>query len=163
MSVTGAATAMAIAPDRTRLIAQVEIAIVGAIVVLSVSGALRRAAPLPPRSPLDHFPRSKASAAPAPPPPDLVRISRRLTAAEASAADARRHLGRLVGAIATDRLRAHSHAPVDQDSVFARLPRPVAAELALVLDPALAGLDTREMPGLDAAGSDRLTSALEQL
>jgi hypothetical protein len=35
--------------------------------------------------------------------------------------------------------------------------------LALVLDPGLAGLDTRAMPGLDAEQTDALVRALEQL
>jgi hypothetical protein len=68
-----------------------------------------------------------------------------------------------VSDVAADRLRGHSHTRVDQDSVYAQLPRPVAPELTLVLDPALAGLDTRRMPGLDARGSDALVRALEDL
>jgi hypothetical protein len=161
-SLTVAATAIALAPDESRLIAQIEITILGAIAVLTATAALRRAAPLPPRSPFDRLPRTKAGLDP-PLPISLVRIGRRLSAAEASAADSRRHLGPIAAAIATDRLRRRAHTPVDQDSVYAHLPRPVAPELALVLDPELAGRDTREMPGLDADGSEALVVALEQL
>jgi hypothetical protein len=96
-------------------------------------------------------------------PRDLVRINRRLVAAEGSASDARRHLARLVAAIAADRLRPAAHTTIDADSVYAHLPRPVPDALALVLDPALASLDTREMPGLDADACDALVRALEQL
>jgi hypothetical protein len=162
LSFTAAATAIAFIPDRSRLIAQIEIAIVGAIAVLTASAALRRAAPLAPRSPFDRRPR-RATAARNPLPLDLVRIDRRLTAAAASAADSRRHLGPLAAAIATDRLRRHSHTPVDQESVYAHLPRPVHPTLALLLDPALAGTDTRAMAGLDPDGTDALVRALEQL
>ena len=162
LSLTAAATVAAAAPDRLRLIAQVEIAIVGAIAVMVTTTEVRRAAPLPPRSPLDRL-RKATAVTDAPLPPDLVRITRRLAAAEASAADARRHLGPIVSEIAADRLRRHSHAPVDQDSVYAQLPRPVSPELALLLDPALAGLDTRAMPGLDADGTAALVRALERL
>ena len=162
LSLTAAATAVAFAPGRFRLIAQIEIAIVGAIAVMIATGELRRAAPLPPRSPLDRLPKAKTKTGTALP-VDLVRISRRLAAAEASAADARRHLGPTVSDVAADRLRRHSHTRVEQDSVYAQLPRPVSPELALVLDPALAGLDTRAMPGLDADGTDALVRALEQL
>lgn len=162
LSLTAAATAIAVAPDRSRLIVQIEITVVGAIAVMTAAAALRRAAPLPPRSPFDHLPRTAAQVAP-PLPLDLVRIGRRLTAAVASAADSRRHLGPLAAGIAADRLRRHSHTPVDQDSVYADLPRPVHPALALVLDPALAGVDTRDMPGLDPDGTDALVRALEQL
>jgi hypothetical protein len=162
VSLTAAAATVALEPDRFRLIARVEIAIVGGIAVMSAAGALRRAAPLAPRSPFDRVPRSNARAS-APLPLDLVRISRRLAAAEASAADSRRHLGPLVASIAADRLRRRSHTQVDQDSVYAHLPRPVPAALALVLDPGLADVDTRELPGLDPDGSDALVRTLEQL
>jgi hypothetical protein len=162
LSLTVAGAIVALQPGRVRLIARVEIAIVGLITVVSAAGVLRRAAPLAPRSPLDRVPRSIAVTG-APLPRDLVRISRRLAAAEASAADSRRHLGPLAGAIAADRLRRRSHTPVDQDSVYAHLPGPVAPELALVLDPALVDVDTRAMPGLDADGTDALVRALEQL
>jgi hypothetical protein len=161
-SLTAAAATAASVPDRLRLIAQIEIAIVGAIAVMIATGELRRAAPLPPPSPLDRRPSAHAATDTALP-LDLVRISRRLAAAEASAADARRHLGPLVSEVAADRLRGHSHTRVDHDSVYAQLPRPVPPELTLVLDPALAGLDTRQMPGLDARGSDALVRALEDL
>jgi hypothetical protein len=162
LSLTAAAAAIALAPDQSRLIAQIEITIVGAIAVVTAAAALRRAAPLPPRSPFDRLPRAAAPAAP-PLPLDLVRTGRRLTAAAASAADARRHLGPLAAAIAADRLRRHSHTPVDQEAVYAHLPRPVHPALALVLDPALAGVDTRDLPGLDPDGTDALVRALEQL
>ena len=162
LSLTAAAAAIAIVPERFRLIAQIEIAIIGAIAVIIATGEVRRAAPLPPRSPFDRVPKVDAKTEPSPP-PDLVRISRRLAAAEASAADARRHLGTMVSDVAADRLRDHSHTRVDHDTIYARLPRPVAPELALVLDPALAGLDTRAMPGLDADQTDALVRALEQL
>lgn len=162
LSLTAAAAAAASVPDRLRLIAQIEIAIVGAIAVMMATGALRRAAPPPPPSPLDRVPSANTKADTALP-LDLVRIARRLAAAEASAADARRHLGPLVSEVAADRLRGHAHTRVDQDSVYAHLPRPVPPELTLVLDPALAGLDTRQMPGLDARGSDALVRALEDL
>jgi hypothetical protein len=161
-SLTVAATAIALAPDESRLIGQIEITILGAIAVMTAAAALRRAAPLPPRSPFDRHPKTEIRIDP-PLPIGLVRIGRRLSAAEASAADARRHLGPIAAAIATDRLRRRAHAPIDQDSVYAHLPRPVAPELALVLDPRLAGLDTREMPGLDPEGTEALVRALEQL
>ena len=162
LSVTAAAAAIAFVPDRSRLIAQIEIAVVGAIAVMTASAALRRAAPLPPRSPFDRRPRT-ATGARNSLPLDLVRIDRRLAAAAASAADSRRHLGPLAASIAADRLRRHSHTPVDQESIYAHLPRPVHPTLALLLDPALAAVDTREMAGLDPDGTDALVRALEQL
>jgi hypothetical protein len=162
LSLTVAATAIALAPDESRLIGQIEITILGAIAVMTAAAILRRAAPLPPPSPFDRPPRTRAPVDP-PLPIDLVRMGRRLTAAEASTADARRHLGPVAASIATDRLRRRAHTPVDPDSIYAHLPRPVPPELALVLDPALAGIDTREMPGLDADGTDALVRALEQL
>jgi hypothetical protein len=141
---------------------QLETAVLGVIAVVTMAGVLRRAAPLAPPSPLDRVERPGAPV-PEPPPVDLVRISRRLVAAEGSVADARRHLAPLVAAIAADRLRHGAHTEIAADSVYAQLPRPVPAALALVLDPALASLDTREIPGLDAAASDTLVRALEQL
>ena len=162
LSLTFGAAAVALAPDSSRLIVQIEIAVVGAIAVMTALGALRRAAPLPPASLLDRVPRSRANAGP-PLPLDLVRISRRIAASEASAADSRRHLGPLASAIAHDRLRRRSHATVDPDSIYDHLPVPVPAALALVLDPALADVDTRQMRGLDADGADALVRALEQL
>lgn len=162
LSLTFGAASVALAPDSSRLIVQIEIAVVGAIAVMTALGALRRAAPLPPPSPLDRLPRSSAKAEP-PLPLDLVRISRRIAAAEASAADSRRHLGPLATAIAHDRLRRRSHTTVDPDSIYDQLTVPVPAALALVLDPALADVDTRQMPGLDTDGAEALVRALEQL
>jgi hypothetical protein len=92
-----------------------------------------------------------------------VRIARRLDAARASAADTRRHLGPVVATIAADRVRDRAHTAVAAESVYASLPQPVAPELALVLDPALDGVDTRALPGLDADAADALVRALEQL
>ena len=160
LSLTVSGVAVAFDPNESRVIVQFEVALVGFVAVLVAVGVLRRAAPLAPPSPLDR------EARPEPPPPTvlplgLVRVSRRLAAAEASAADARRQLAPLVAAIAADRLR--SHTEIDLDSVYSHLPRPVPDALALVLDPALADLDTREMPGLDAEAADALVRALEHL
>lgn len=162
LSLTAAGVTIAFVPNETRVIVQLELEVVGVITVLVALGALRRAAPLAPPSPLDRTAKPSAPT-PRPLPLDLVRISRRLAAAEASAADTRRHLGPLVAAIAADRLQQRAHRSIEPESVFADLPRPVPPPLALVLDPALAGLDTRQMPGLDAAGSEALVQALEQL
>jgi hypothetical protein len=159
---TIAATAVALDPGESRFIVQLALVFVGVIAVSAAVGALRRATPLAPRSPLDR-PAATVATAPPPLPLDLVRISRRLATAEASAADARRHLGPLVASIAADRLRRGSHTPIDPDSVYPHLPRPVPAALALVLDPALGDVDTRELPGLDSDGADALVRALEQL
>jgi hypothetical protein len=162
VSLTAAGVAVALAPRESRVIAQLELALVGVIAVLSAVGALRRAAPLAPPSSLDRVPAVRAPA-PQPRPADLVRISRRLAAAEASAADARRLLGPLAASIAADRLRRGAHTAIDPDSVYGHLPRPVPAVLALLLDPALAGDDTRKRPGLDPDGADALANALERL
>jgi multisubunit Na+/H+ antiporter MnhC subunit len=162
VSLTATGVALAVDPNESRLIVQLDTALIGVIAVVSAAGALRRAAPLAPPSPLDRVFRP-APPAPQPLPVDLVRISRRLVAAEGSAADARRHLAPLVAAIAADRLRHRAHAEIGADSVYSYLPRPVPDALALVLDPALASLDTREMPGLDADASDAMVRALEQL
>jgi CBS domain-containing protein len=162
VSLTAAGVAIAFAPDESRIIVQLELALVGVITIVAVVGALRRAAPLAPPSPLDRVPRPEARS-PRPLPLDLVRISRRLAAAEASAADTRRNLAPLVAAIAADRLRRRAHTTIEADSVYPHLPLPVSDALALVLDPALADVDTRELPGLDAEGSEALVRALEQL
>ena len=162
LSLTATGVALAIDPNENHLIVQIETALVGLIAVATAAGALRRAAPLAPRSPLDAVVRP-STPAPEPPPVDLVRIARRLVAAEGSAADARRHLAPLVAAIAADRLRHGAHTMIEADSVYAYLPRPVPDALALVLDPALASLETRDIPGLDAEASDALVRALEQL
>jgi hypothetical protein len=163
-TLTVAAAAIAFDPDQSRVIVQLAVTLIGIIVVAGAVGALRRAAPLAPRSLLDAtttVARRPVGASPLP--IDLVRISRRLAAAEASAADARRHLGPLVATIAADRLRRGAHVEVDRDSVYSHLPRPVPAALALVLDPALADVDTWELPGLDTDAADALVRALEQL
>ena len=162
--VTIVVTAYAIAfdPDERRLIVQIAFAALGVLAVTAAVGALRRAAPVAPRSPLDRA-RLRPRVVPAPPPADLVRVARRLEAAQASAADARRHLGPVVAAIAADRVRDRSHTALDAESVFANLPRPVAPELALLLDPALEALDTRALPGLDPDAGEALVRALEQL
>jgi hypothetical protein len=162
VSATATGVALVIDPNESRLILQLETALLGLIAVWSAAAALRRAAPLAPPSPLDRVVRP-APPAPQPLPVDLVRISRRLVAAEGCAADARRHLAPLVAAIAADRLRHGAHAEIAADSVYSHLPRPVPDALALVLDPALASLDTRDMPGLDADASAALIRALEQL
>ena len=162
VSITAAGVAVALVPGQQRVIVQVELALIGVIALLSAVGALRRAAPLAAASPLDRVPRA-IDPAPPPLPADLVRIARRLAAAESSAADARRLLGPLAAAIAADRLRRTAHEPIDPESVYAHLPRPVPAALALVLDPALAGVDTRRLPGLDPDMGDALVRALEQL
>jgi hypothetical protein len=161
-TVTASATAIAFDPDQRRLIVQLTFTALGLLAVSAASGRLRRAAPIAPRSPLDR-PRRPAAAPPTPLPLDLVRMARRIAAAEASAADARRHLGPVVATVAADRIRRHAHATVEPDAVYARLPVPVAPELALVLDPALDALDTRALPGLDGAGTAALVHALEQL
>ena len=160
LSLTASGVAVAIDPNESRVIVQFEVALIGFVAVLVAVGVLRRAAPLAPPSPLDRAVRPEIPP-PAPLPLDLVRVSRRLAAAEASAADARRQLAPLVAAIAADRMR--SHTDIDLDSVYSHLPRPVPDALALVLDPALAHLDTREMPGLDADAVDALVRALEHL
>ena len=160
ISLTLAALGISFDPDQRQLIIQLELAALGVIAVLALTGVLRRAAPLAPRSPLDQRWRAPKPQ-PAPLPIDLVRVSRRLIASEASAADARRHLGPLVAAIAADRLQTYEHT--DIDAVYFRLPQPVPAPLALVLDPALADVDTRELPGLDSDATDALVRALEQL
>jgi hypothetical protein len=123
---------------------------------------LRSAAPLAPASRLDRG-RAAPAPKPAPLPLDLVRIERQLAAAATTAADARRALGSLAATIAADRLRLHTHSSIDGDSIFGHLPDPVAPPLALVLDPALAALETRAMPGLDPDGVAALVRALEQL
>jgi hypothetical protein len=161
LSLTATGVALAIDPNENHLILQLETALVGLIAVATAAGVLRRAAPLAPPSPLDLVMRPGAPV-PETTPVDLVRISRRLVAAEGSAADARRHLAPLVAAIAADRLRG-AHTVIEADSVWAYLPRPVPDALALVLDPALASLDTRDIPGLDAEASDAMVRALEQL
>ena len=74
LSLTVAATAIALAPDESRLIVQIEITVLGAIAVMTTAAVLRRAAPLPPRSPFDRVPRTRATVA-APLPLDLVRIN----------------------------------------------------------------------------------------
>jgi hypothetical protein len=162
VSLTATGVAVAMVPKDSRVIAQLELALVGIIAVVSAVTALRRAAPLAPPSPLDRIPVTRAPA-PRPLPADFVRISRRLAAAEASAADARRLLGPLAAAVAADRLRRGAHTPIDPDSVYEHLPRPVPAVLALLLDPALDGTDTRKLPGLDPDAGDALANALEQL
>jgi len=86
-----------------------------------------------------------------------------LAVAQASAADARRHLGPVVAAIAVDRARDRAHAAVTAESVYASLPQPVAPELALLLDPALDAIDTRALPGLDPVAGEALVRALEAL
>jgi hypothetical protein len=160
--VVAAAYAIAFLPGDSRLIVQLAVTAIGVIAVATAVGTLRRAAALAPRSPFDRKPARERSA-PVPIPGELVRITRCLAAAEASAADARRDLGPLVTAIATDRLRRATHAPIEPETVYSQLPRPVPAALALVLDPALASLDTRAMPGLDTDGVEALVRALEQL
>jgi hypothetical protein len=162
LSLTAAGVAIAVDPNESRVILQSETALVGCIVVVTAAGVLRRAAPVGPPSPLDRVSRP-GPPSPRPLPLDLVRISRRLAAAEASAADARRHLAPLVAAIAADRLRHGAHTEIDADSVYGHLPEPVPAALALVLDPALAMRDTRDLPGLDADASAAMVRALEQL
>jgi hypothetical protein len=162
VSLTATGVALAVDPNESQLIVQFETALLGLIAVLSAAGALRRAAPLAPASPLDRAFRPGAPG-PQPLPVDLVRITRRLVAAEGSAADARRHLAPLVAAVAADRLRPGAHTEIEAESVYAHLPRPVPESLALVLDPALASLDTRELPGLDPDASDAMVRALEQL
>jgi hypothetical protein len=162
LSLTATGVALAVDPNESHVIVQFETALLGLITVLTTAGALRRAAPLAPPSPLDRVARP-GPPVPQPLPVDLVRISRRLVAAEGCAADARRHLGPLVAAIAADRLRHGAHAEIEADSVYAHLPRPVPDAFALVLDPALASVDTREIPGLDADASDAMVRALEQL
>ncbi|HEX4489654.1 MAG TPA: hypothetical protein VH914_00460 [Acidimicrobiia bacterium] len=157
-----AANAIAFDPDERRLVVQLAFAALGLIAVIAAVGVLRRAAPLAPRSPLDR-PPPRPRPGPPTPPADLVRVARRLEAAQASAADARRHLGPLVATIAADRLRDRAHSLVEPDSVFSSLPQPVAPELALVLDPALDDVDTRALPGLDAERADALVRALETL
>jgi hypothetical protein len=162
LSVT-AATAIAVAdPSETRIIVQIELALVGVVAVGAVVAALRHAAPLAPPSAFDradHRPPPVSQQLPV----DLVRISRRLTVAQASLADTRRHLAPLVAAIAADRLRGRAHTEIDPESVYLHLPRPVPDALARLLDPAFDDLDTRDMAGLDAAGSDAVVRALEQL
>jgi hypothetical protein len=162
LSLTAMGVALAVDPNESHLIVQFETALLGLITVVTAAGALRRAAPLAPPSPLDRVVRPDPPA-PQPLPLDLVRISRRLAASEGSTADARRHLAPLVAAIAADRLRHGAHTEIEPESVYAHQPRPVPDALALVLDPALAALDTREMPGLDAGASEALVRALEQL
>jgi hypothetical protein len=162
VTVIAAAYAIAFDPDQRRLVVQLASSVLGLLAVTAAVGALRRAAPLAPRSPLERRRRP----APAPVsalPHDLVRTARRVEAAQASAADARRHLGPVVATVVADRLRLHTHATVAPDDVFARLPRPIAPELALVLDPALERVDTRALPGLDPEGAVALVRALEQL
>ena len=135
------------------------IAVIAAVERAAARGSARAAvAARPDRPPRRFHPVA------APLPIDLVRISRRLAASEASAADARRHLG-----AARRRDRGRSAAPRRTPrsiptSVYAHLPRPVPAALALVLDPALDELDTRQLPGLDPdARNESLVRALEQL
>jgi hypothetical protein len=161
-SITIAGTAVAFDPDETRLIVQLALTMIGVVAMASAAGALRRAAPTAPRSPLDRLP-ARPKPEPVPLPLGLVRTTRRIAAAEASAADARRHLGAVVATVAADRLRSGAHHAIDSESVFAELPRPVPASLALVLDPALADLDTRALPGLDADAVDALVRVLEEL
>jgi hypothetical protein len=162
VSATRTGIALAVDPNESRLILQLETVVLGLVAVVTMAGVLRRAAPIAPPSPLDRIPRPDVDP-PSRLPVDLVRISRRLVAAEGSAADARRHLAPLVAAIAADRLRPAAHTTIEAESVYAHLPRPVPDALALVLDPALASLDTRDMPGLDADAGDALVRALEQL
>ncbi len=162
VSATATGVGLAIDPNESRLILQLETAVLGLVAVVTMAGGLRRAAPLAPPSPLDRVPRRRVDV-PSSLPLDLVRISRRLVAAEGSAADARRHLAPLVAAIAADRLRPGAHTAIEVESVYAHLPRPVPDALALVLDPALAALETRDMPGLDVDASEALVCALEQL
>ena len=162
LTVTAASTAIAFDPEERRLILQLAFSAIGLIATLTALRALRRAAPVAPRSALDRS-RARPQAPAADPPIELVRMSRRLAAAEASAADARRHLGPVVAAIAADRLRRRGDTATDPDSVFASLPRPVAPELALLLDPELERVDTRALPGLDASATGAVVRALEQL
>jgi hypothetical protein len=162
VTIIAAANGIAFDPDQRRLVVQLALGSLGVIAVLAAVGALRHAAPLAPRSPLDRsLPRARAGAPTAP--PDLARVARRLEAAQASAADARRHLGPIVATIAADRVRDRSHTAIELDSVYATLPQPTTPELALVLDPALDDVDTRALPGLDAGAAERLVRALEQL
>jgi hypothetical protein len=157
-----AAYVLAFVPRDRRFVVQLALTAIGVIAVATAVGALRRAAALAPRSPFDRKPAVERSE-PVPVPAELVRITRCLAAAEATAADARRDLGPIVAAIATDRLRRAAHAPIEPETVYSHLPRPVPAALAMVLDPALASLDTRAMPGIDADGVEALVRALEQL
>jgi hypothetical protein len=159
---TVAAIVVAADPAETRLIVQIAVTLVGMVAVWTAVRALRSAAPLAPGSPLDG---NRAVPGPTLPalPIDLVRIERQLAAAAASASDARRALGPLTAAIAADRLRSRAHGSIDRDSVFAHLPEPVSPPFALVVDPALAALDTRAMPGLDSDGVAALVRALERL
>ena len=162
VTVTAGATAISFDPDERRLILQLAFCALGLIATATAVRALRRAAPLAPRSPLDR---------PLPPPRptdaglpiDLIRMTRRFAAAQASAADARRHLGPVVATVAADRLRRRGQTGADPESVFALLPQPVAPELTLLLDPELERVDTRARPGLDAEGASALVRALEQL
>jgi len=158
LSLTAAGVAIAVDPNESRVILQSETALVGCIVVVTAAGVLRRAAPVGPPSPLDRVSRP-GPPSPRPLPLDLVRISRRLAAAEASGGPAPPPLA----AIAADRLRHGAHTEIDADSVYGHLPEPVPAALALVLDPSLAMRDTRDLPGLDADASAAMVRALEQL
>ena len=146
------AVAIAMFPGRTRLLLQIGVAVVGGIAILYTAAAVRRAAPVAAPSPLDRFPRPVARR-PDRPPVGLVRIERHLATAAASRADARRQLGPLVAAIASERLRDRG------EPTSVALPDCIARLLA----PDDGTRESRDEPGLDADAAARVVDALEQL
>src|SRR5689334_2612573 len=81
VTIVAAAYAIAFDPGERRLIVQIAFSVLGVLAVTAAVGALRRAAPVAPPSPLDRArprPRTVGATVPA----DLVRVARRLEAAQ---------------------------------------------------------------------------------
>ena len=159
-SVLAAAIALAVAPDHGRVIARVELLVLGATVAAYFARRLRQRVPYPARSAFDRVPRTRNLSVT---PLELQRAELEVRLVVASATSIDRLLVPRLRTMTADRLRlGHGldlQDPVQADTI-AELTGP---HLWALIDPARTRADDPTKPGLALPELSRALAALEAL
>jgi len=159
-SVLAAAIALAVTPDRGRMVARVELLVLGATLSAYFLGRLRRRVPLPAKSPFDRAPRTRDVSLT---PLELQRAELEVRLVVASATSIDRLLVPRLRAMTDARLHLAHGLDLDDPAQAAAIADLTGPHLWSLIDPARTRADDPTKPGLALPELARALSALEAL
>ena len=159
-SLLAAAIALAVAPDHGRMVARVELLVLGATVAAYFLGRLRRRVPLPAKSAFDRAPRTRDLSLT---PLELQRAELEVRLVVASATSIDRLLVPRLRAMTDARLRFGHGLELDDPAQAGAIAALTGPHLWALIDPARTRADDPTKPGLALPELSRALSALEAL